>query len=74
MPKKSDQAPDFDPGDIEGLSASGRGLAIIHGFMDSVDYRVQGRCKHLTMIKYIQPRSEPRVAESILKISGRTME
>lgn len=49
---------DFDPQDIDSIPCTGRGLAIIQDFMDSVRYSEHGPLKHLTMTKRFQPRQE----------------
>jgi anti-sigma regulatory factor (Ser/Thr protein kinase) len=43
----------FDPKDIQRVPDSGRGLAIMQGYMDAVRYREEGRIKHFELIKKI---------------------
>lgn len=40
-----------DPADIDSIPESGRGLAIMQGYMDDVRYRVEGQDKHLVLTK-----------------------
>jgi serine/threonine-protein kinase RsbW len=40
-----------DPADIDNIPESGRGLAIMQGYMDEVRYWVEGQDKHLTLTK-----------------------
>ena len=42
---------EFDPKDIDAIPESGRGLAIIQGFMDDVSYQVTESGNCLTMVK-----------------------
>jgi anti-sigma regulatory factor (Ser/Thr protein kinase) len=41
----------FDPADIENIPESGRGLAIMQGYMDDVRLRAEGQLKHLILVK-----------------------
>ena len=58
LKKYSSISIDFDPQDIDSIPCSGRGLAIIQEFMDSVHYSEHGQRKYLTMTKRFQPRQE----------------
>jgi anti-sigma regulatory factor (Ser/Thr protein kinase) len=40
-----------DPADIDSIPESGRGLAIMQGYMDDVRYWVEGQDKHLVLTK-----------------------
>jgi serine/threonine-protein kinase RsbW len=43
----------FDPKDINSIPESGRGLAIMRGYMDKVEYQQKGNLKHLILTKKI---------------------
>ena len=51
LARKRAEAQKFEPANIAHIPNSGRGLAIIQGFMDAVDYRVAEDGNHLMMIK-----------------------
>jgi serine/threonine-protein kinase RsbW len=51
LERKRAEAHDFDPVDIARIPTSGRGLAIIQSFMDTVDYCAADDGNHLVMIK-----------------------
>ena len=40
-----------DPADIDSIPESGRGLAIMQGYMDEVHFWVEGQVKHLVLTK-----------------------
>ena len=42
---------EFDPKDIDSIPETGRGLAIIQGFMDDVSYHVRENRNYLIMVK-----------------------
>ena len=48
----------FDPENIDAIPESGRGLAIIQGFMDGVSYRMEEDQKCLRMVKKFQMSGE----------------
>ena len=47
-----------DPADIDSIPESGRGLAIMQGYMDDVRYWVEGQNKHLVLTKYYPDNKE----------------
>lgn len=51
LEERKEFALEFDPNDIDAIPESGRGLAIIQGFMDDVGYQVKENGNYLTMIK-----------------------
>ncbi|MGD8291447.1 MAG: ATP-binding protein [Desulfobacterales bacterium] len=51
LEEKRQSSPAWDLADIENIPESGRGLAIMQGFMDDVRYRVEGQVKHLILAK-----------------------
>jgi serine/threonine-protein kinase RsbW len=53
LEEKKEFALAFDPKNIDSIPDSGRGLAIIQGFMDTVRYHVRENGNYLTMIKKI---------------------
>jgi serine/threonine-protein kinase RsbW len=54
LEEKKRAAIQFDPADIESIPESGRGLAIMQGYMDDVCYREKGNLKHLILTKKIR--------------------
>jgi serine/threonine-protein kinase RsbW len=54
LEEKKRTAIQFDPADIENIPESGRGLAIMQGYMDDVRFRQEGNVKHLILIKNIR--------------------
>ena len=54
LEERKEFALEFDPNDIDAIPESGRGLAIIQGFMDDVNYEVTERGNCLTMVKEIE--------------------
>ena len=51
LEEKKQAAIRFDPEDIDNIPESGRGLAIIQGYMDDVRYQEKGTVKHLILTK-----------------------
>lgn len=51
LKKKKQSSRRCDPADIEHIPESGRGLAIMQGYMDEVRYRVDGPVKRLMLTK-----------------------
>ena len=51
LARKKQEAYEFDPANIARIPTSGRGLAIIQSYMDSVDYRIAADGNHLVMSK-----------------------
>ena len=47
-----------DPVDIDDIPESGRGLAIMQGYMDDVRYRVEGQTKQLILTKTFSENKE----------------
>jgi serine/threonine-protein kinase RsbW len=54
LEERKEFALEFDPEDIDAIPESGRGLAIIQGFMDDVSYQVTESGNYLTMVKEIE--------------------
>ena len=54
LEEKKRAAIQFDPADIESIPESGRGLAIMQGYMDDVRYHERGNVKHLILTKKIR--------------------
>ncbi len=58
LARKKQEAIAFDPADVGRIPTTGRGLAIIQSYMDTVDYRIEPDGNYLVMRKAKHPPEE----------------